>query len=117
MIGNLWPRPEAGPLAMFDLGGALTFQLFAFLEISILGIEQEFPITPETELFSFEVEIPKPPVLATTSGDTLILNIGPNAMDRVHGDTSDGHDQISLKYAQAEVTVYSSSSGSRKEMR
>ncbi len=114
MVGNLLAAPEAGPLAIFDLGGALTFQLFAFLEISIIGFEQEFPITPETELFSFEVEIPKPPVLATKVGDTLILNIGPNAKDRVHGDTSDGHEQISLTYNEGEITV---SGSARTEIR
>ena len=35
----------------------------------------------------------RPPVLATKADDTLILNIGPNAEDRLNGNTSDGDEE------------------------
>ncbi|MHC4281808.1 MAG: hypothetical protein ACYSWZ_02365, partial [Planctomycetota bacterium] len=107
--------PGPNPLAVFDLGGSLTFQLFAFLEISLFGIEEEFPITPETELFSFEYTFDHDPILATDIGDGVLqLDMGPNAEDRIYGDTSDGHEKISLDYEGGEVKVYSSAFGVNK---
>jgi len=91
--------PGPNPLAVFDIGGALTFQLFAFLEISILGIEEEFPITPETELLSFNETFNHHPILATDiGGGVLQLNMGPNAKDRIYGDISDGHESITVNW-------------------
>ncbi|MBI4292469.1 MAG: LEPR-XLL domain-containing protein [Betaproteobacteria bacterium] len=102
---------DGNPLAVFDVSGALTFQMFAFLEISLLGIDEEFPITPETELFSFNESFDRDPILATQSGDTLYLNMGPNAEDRLNGDTSDGNEALSLKYSGGKVYVWSSQLG------
>ncbi len=111
MLGSMWAN-DGNPLAVFDVGGALTFQMFAFLEISLFGIEEEFPITPETELFSFEIPFDRPPVLATRTEDgTLILNMGPNAEDRLHGDTSDGHEALSLECSGSTVYVWSDALG------
>jgi hypothetical protein len=35
MANSIWAN-DGNPIAVFDVGGALTFQMFAFLEISIL---------------------------------------------------------------------------------
>ncbi len=110
MAGSIWAN-DYNPMAVFDVGGALTFQMFAFLEISIIGLELEFPITPETELFSFEIDFNRPPVLATQVGDTLILNMGPNAEDRLNGNTSDGHEGIEATASGSTVYLTSSTFG------
>jgi Ca2+-binding RTX toxin-like protein len=104
--------PGPNPLAVFDIGGALTFQLFAFLEISLLGIEEEFPITPETELFSFNESFDHDPILATKLGDGILqINIGPNARDRVYDDITDGSESITVEYDGDTVYVYSDAFG------
>jgi Ca2+-binding RTX toxin-like protein len=96
LIANV-ETADDNPLAVFDVGGALTFQLFAFLEISIIGFEKEFPITPETELFSFEEEFSHDPILATDiGGGVLMLNMGPTALDRIYGDISDGSESVTV---------------------
>jgi Ca2+-binding RTX toxin-like protein len=114
MWGSMWAN-DYNPLAVFDVGGAMIFQMFAFLEISLLGIDMEFPITPETELFSFEIDFDRPPILANQTGSTLILNIGPNAEDRLNGNTSDGHEGISVEYSGGKVLVWSNSLGVSKD--
>ena len=121
-LSEMWGSMVANdynPLAVFDVGGALIFQMFAFLEIKLLSIDLEFPITPETELFSFEVDFDRPPILANEitdeHGDSiLILNIGPNAEDRLNGNTSDGHESISVEYSGGKVLVWSPSLGVSK---
>jgi Ca2+-binding RTX toxin-like protein len=102
------------PLAVFDVSGALTFQMSAFLEISIIGFKLPIPITPETTLYSFDIDFDRPPVLGTTvmnadGTNTLILNTGPNAKDRLNGDTSDGNESITVRYDQGSGEVRLSS--------
>jgi len=121
-LSEMWGSMVANdynPLAVFDVGGALIFQMFAFLEIKLLGIDLEFPITPETELFSFDIPFDRPPILANEITDEhgdniLILNIGPNAEDRLNGNTSDGHESISVEYSGGKVLVWSPSLGVSK---
>jgi Ca2+-binding RTX toxin-like protein len=110
MLGSMWANND-NPLAVFDAGGGMFFQMFAFLEISLLGIDEEFPITPETELFSFDIPFERPPVLATQTGNTLILNMGPYAEDRLNGDTSDGHEHIVVNTSGSTVQVTSPTFG------
>lgn len=111
MAGSIWAN-DGNPIAVFDVGGALTFQMFVFLEISLLGIDLKFPITPETTLFDFEISFDHPPVLATRlDGGTLILNMGPNAEDRLIGNTSDGHESFSLECSGSTVYVWSEALG------
>jgi Ca2+-binding RTX toxin-like protein len=107
MLGNLWAN-DYDPLAIFDVSGALTFQMFAFIEIMFIP-RIEIPITPETTLFSFDIPFDRPPILATQAGDTLILNMGPNSKDRLRGDTSDGNEDIELTASGG--TVYVTSEG------
>jgi hypothetical protein len=85
--------------------------MFAFLEISIIGFKQEFPITPETTLFDFEISFDRPPILAAQVGNTLILNTGPNAEDRLIGNTSDGNEGIEVSASGNTVYVTSTAFG------
>ncbi|MEX0330675.1 MAG: LEPR-XLL domain-containing protein [Puniceicoccaceae bacterium] len=101
-----------GLLGAFDVGGKLTFELFAFLEVSLLGIEEEFPITPEITLLDFGVDFERLPRLGTEEGGVLYLNMGPNAQDRLNGDTSDGNEDFTVTYvSDGKVKVSSSNLG------
>ena len=98
------------PFAAFDLGGALTVRAVRVHRIPHLP--QDIPITGKQTLYSFEDESARNPVLATKSGDTLFLNMGPNSIDRLNGDTSDGHEEFELKHlGGGEVTVWSTKLG------
>ena len=105
IIGNIVSN-DGNPLAAFDVGGELTFQLFAFLKI--LSFEKDFPITPETTLYSYEDTSSRDPILATDLKDgTLQLNMGPNAKDRLNGDVSDGNEDFHVKLDGGHVKVWS----------
>jgi Ca2+-binding RTX toxin-like protein len=114
IVGNI--VAEGGnPLAAFDVGGELTFELFAFIEF--LTFRQDIPITGKQTLYSFEDTAERAPVLATKEedGGTLFLNMGPNALDRLNGDTSDGHEFFELEYqGDGKVTVWSDKLGVAK---
>lgn len=96
IIGNILAE-NGNPLAPFDVSGELTFELFAFLEISLLGIDEEFPITGKQTLLTFNEDFARAPRLGTVDSGTLYLNMGPNAEDRLNGDTSDGHEEFYLR--------------------
>jgi Ca2+-binding RTX toxin-like protein len=80
------------PLAIFDVTGKITAELFAFLKIDfgLFELDKKFNITPPVTLADFDVDFFRPPVLATEldNGD-LILNMGTFAAQRNLGDTSD----------------------------
>ncbi len=100
------------PLAAFDVGGELTFSLSAFLEISLIGFHQDFPITGEQTLYSFDDTSKRLPVLAKDiGGGTLQLNMGPNAQDRLNGDISDGNEYFELRRVGTDVYVWSDKLG------
>lgn len=110
IIGNI--IVEGGnPLAPFDVGGELTFSLSAFLEIELLGIDLEFPITGEITLFDFNEDFDRKPKLGTVEGGTLFLNMGPNSQDRLNGDTSDGNEEFSLERDGTSVHIWSDKLG------
>ena len=83
------------PLAVFDVSGMIEFFMRAFLEINlfIFKFSAEFEFLRLT-LFEFDIPFNRPGVLASQSGDTLTLNIGPNASARLQGDISDGNETI-----------------------
>ncbi|HET9823430.1 MAG TPA: LEPR-XLL domain-containing protein [Burkholderiaceae bacterium] len=96
IIGNIIAE-NGNPLAPFDVSGELTFELFAFLEISLLGIDEKFPITGKQTLFSFNENFDRNPLLGDVQSGTLFLSMGPNAEDRLNGDKSDGHEEFYLR--------------------
>jgi len=106
ILGNI---AAEGPFGMFDLGGELTFELFAFIEV--LGIRTDIPITGKQTLYKFEDESTRDPILATViedpEGDILQLNMGPNSGDRLNGDTSDGHEEFFVKRVNDGIEVWS----------
>jgi hypothetical protein len=79
------------PLAMFDISGDIEFFLRAYIQVLFFEASFEFV---RLKLFSFEIPFNRPGVLASQSGDTLTLNIGPNAAGRMQGDTTDGNEEI-----------------------
>jgi Ca2+-binding RTX toxin-like protein len=106
ILGNI---AAEGLFGMFDLGGELTFELFAFIEF--LTFRQEIPITGKQTLYSFEDTSTRDPILATVIGDTLQLNMGPNSEDRLNGDTSDGHEEFVVEYNGGDILVSSTKLG------
>jgi Ca2+-binding RTX toxin-like protein len=89
---------NGNPLAMFDISGAIEFFARAFVEFNILitKIRKEFEFARLT-LFKFDIPFERPAVLATQQGDTLVLNIGPNAAARIQGNTADIAETIFVK--------------------
>ncbi len=81
-------NPALAPLAIFDISGDVAFQLSAF--IKFLFARFDFNITPKIVLFQFDVPFDREPVLAAERGDgSLLLDVGPNAAARLHGNTTD----------------------------
>ncbi|MGH8429725.1 MAG: hypothetical protein ACREUF_04905, partial [Solimonas sp.] len=92
--------PALSPLAIFDISGKLTAELFAFLKIDLgfFEIDKKFQITEPIELLSFEDVFERFPTLATEIGPGVLqLNIGTNAPARVEGDLSDVGETIFVK--------------------
>ncbi|WP_188859657.1 LEPR-XLL domain-containing protein [Marinobacterium nitratireducens] len=106
--------------AIFDLQGAILAELFWYLSINLGITELEFGDTifgPE-EIFTFEFTFNRSPVLATevdTDGnddaDVLIINAGPNSIDRLNGDVSDGDEVFEVEYDGGDILIRSSSLG------
>ena len=100
-IGNeiKYGNPAVSPLAIFDISGKLTAELFWFLKINfpwpIPDINERGQITDPITLLEFENVFTRYPTLATELGNgALQLNIGKNAAARIEGDLSDGKEVI-----------------------
>jgi Ca2+-binding RTX toxin-like protein len=111
LVGNFlyefrYGSPALAPLAIFDVFGDIALQLRAFIEI--LFFEASFEITPPITLVEFSIEFDREPILATERGDgSLLLNIGPNSMARLNGDTRDIAEEIYVRSLSAsEVEVW-----------
>src|SRR5262249_4648723 len=80
------------PLAIFDISGKLTAELFAFVkvDIPIFPIDEKFQITDPIVLLEFDKAFDRRPTLATELGDGVLqLNMGPNAASRTEGNLED----------------------------
>ena len=90
------------PLAIFDVTGEVTAELFAFLKIDFgfFELDKKFNITPPVTLLDFNVDFFRPPVLASEldNGD-LIINIGDFADQRKLGDLTDFGEHIIIEGA------------------
>ena len=115
LVGNFLYELREGtaalaPLAIFDIEGEISFQLRAYLKI--LFAKFEFEITPPITLFEFAIEFDREPILATERGDgSLLLNIGPNAGARLHGNTDDIAETINVKQDGSKLLVWSDQFG------
>lgn len=101
-------------LSPFDVGGDLSARFFAFLiiDLGIKELKYFFDILPSTEILDFEYSFARTPILATDmENGTLQLNIGPNAIDRLNGDTRDGDEAFEVKLEGGEVKVKSAALG------
>lgn len=103
------------PLAIFDVHGLVQFFLRAYVEINlfITTITFDFEFVRLT-LFEFDIDFNRPPILATLSGDTLTLNIGPNAASRLNGNVSDIAETIHVEMDGSDVIVWSDELGRSK---
>ncbi|MEX2149864.1 MAG: LEPR-XLL domain-containing protein [Steroidobacteraceae bacterium] len=108
VAANLGEFGPLAPLAIFDVQGIVQFFMRAFLEINLLltTIKKEFEFVRLT-LFEFEIPFERPSLLATQSGDTLTLNIGPNAAERLRGDLRDIGETIHVTNVGGDVVVWS----------
>ena len=107
MAANMFAN-SYNPLAIFDISGMISLFLRAYVEINLfitsIKFEYEFP---SITIFEFNIPFKRPGVLASQSGDTLTLNIGPSAKARLNGDTSDGNETIFAKSAGGGIVVWS----------
>lgn len=111
LLGNFlyefnYGSPALAPIAIFDVTGQVYAQLRAFVEA--LFFKYTFEITPPITLFEFEIPFEREPFLATERGDgSLLLNIGPNAGQRLNGDIRDIDETIYVKsVSDTEVLVW-----------
>jgi Ca2+-binding RTX toxin-like protein/outer membrane protein OmpA-like peptidoglycan-associated protein len=84
--------PLVAPLAIFDISGKLTAELFAFVKVDIpfFPIDERIQITDPIELLKFENVFVRRPTLATELGDGVLqLNMGKNAASRTEGNLED----------------------------
>src|SRR5262249_1261896 len=77
---------DGNPLSIFDVDGKIDLFMRAFVEFLFIKAEFEFA---RLTLFEFEITPDKPVLMGSLNGDTLILNVGPNAASRLNGDVSD----------------------------
>ncbi len=118
LLANL----DQGPQCVFDLNGALTAQMFFYIQYTLASVS--IPIVPEITLFDFTVGCPPlpPPELAHLSDPTgnpetdflggtipagsLILNIGPFAPLRTPGHSHDNDERVHVyQYEPGVITV------------
>ncbi|TXS95200.1 calcium-binding protein [Parahaliea maris] len=102
------------PLVIFDLQGALLAELFWYLVIDfgIVEFETGGNIYGPEPVFNFDIPFDRPPILATDlENGTLMLNMGPNAIDRLNGDTSDGNESFEIDYQGGDIRVRAPSMG------
>ncbi|PLX94607.1 MAG: hypothetical protein C0619_02600, partial [Desulfuromonas sp.] len=101
-IVNEWEygNPALAPLAIFDVHGEITAELFAFLKVDlfILTIDERFEITPPITILEFDIPFTRPPILATElEGGDLQINAGEFADQRLNGDLSDFGENFEVK--------------------
>lgn len=103
--------PVLSPLAIFDITGKLTAELFAFVEVDLLlfEINERWHITDPITLLDFESNFIRVPTLATEiGGGVLQLNMGKNSEQRVEGDLTDfGETFIVYQVDSTHVKVWS----------
>ncbi|MCQ2102269.1 MAG: hypothetical protein MJY98_03480, partial [Fibrobacter sp.] len=75
---------EEGLFGMFDVNGAITAKLYAYLDL--LFYTKKWNITDDITLFEFNYEHTVKPVMISKSGDDVVANIGSNASSRVSTD-------------------------------
>ena len=119
LIGNFLNQLKApeeaerflAPLAVFDVTGQVTAELFAFLKIDFgfFELNKKFNITPPVVLAEFDVDFFRPPVLASELGNgDLMINIGDFAPQRKLGDMTDFGEHIFIEDAgPGKVAVWS----------
>ncbi len=103
-LGALLEANSFNPLAVFDVSGEIDLFMRAYVEFLFFKAEFEFL---RLTLFEFEVNPIKPPLLGSLNGDTLTLNVGPNAAARLNGNTSDANENIVLTMDGSDVVVSS----------
>lgn len=72
---------EEGLFGMFDVNGAITAKLYAYLDL--LFYTKKWNITDDITLFEFNYEHHLSPVMISKSGDDVVANIGSNASSRI----------------------------------
>ena len=99
--------------SIFDLKGEILAELFWYLKVLTL----EFGDTifgPEVVL-NFDIPFERTPILATeiddAGPDTLVINAGPNSIDRLNGDVSDGGESFEVDYEGGDIRIKSPSLG------
>ncbi|NDV61616.1 LEPR-XLL domain-containing protein [Puniceicoccales bacterium CK1056] len=101
LLGNFlyefqYGNPLLAPVAIFDVFGDVVAQLRLFVESAFFKFT--FNITPPITLFEFSIPFEREPFLATERGDgTVLLNIGPNSIQRLNGDTRDIAEKIYVR--------------------
>ena len=95
---------DGNPLAIFDISGELDFYLKAYVQFLFFEADFEFA---HLTLFTFNIPFNRPALMGSMSGDTLTLNIGPNAGARLNGDTSDGNESITAVSDGSDVVITS----------
>ena len=91
------------PISVFDVSGKLEIFLRAYFEALFIKLNFEFA---RLTLFEFDIPFERPAIMGDVSGGTLTLNIGPSAMNRLNGNTSDGNETIFVKQVGSDVHVW-----------
>ena len=105
LLGNILIN-SFNPLAIFDISGKIDFFLRAYIE-ALGGLwSAEYEIARGT-IFEFAgPEFNRFPITAAKSGDgTLLLNMGPNAGARLHGDVNDNSENFIIRQSGGDVLI------------
>jgi Ca2+-binding RTX toxin-like protein len=103
-LAALLAANDFNPLSVFDVSGKIDLFMDAYVEFLFFKAEFEFA---RITLFSFDVTPTKPPMMGSMNGDTLTLNLGPNAASRLNGDTSDGNEHLVVGMDGSDVVISS----------
>ncbi|MEH6585177.1 MAG: LEPR-XLL domain-containing protein [Halioglobus sp.] len=102
--------------SIFDLTGSISAELFWYLKILFAKFGDTI-FGPEV-VFEFEIPFERTPILGTeisTTGsedpDTLIINAGPNSLDRLNGDVADGNESFEVELQGSNIAIKSTALG------
>ena len=108
MAANIRANADLGPgalVSIFDISGRMEWFFSAYVDALFGLFHKEFELGRGT-IFEFTVPFKRVPQLASEQGKgKLLLNIGPNAKSRIHGNTLDGDESLVIRQSGSDVLI------------
>jgi len=93
---------DTGALSLFDMNGKITAELFAYIDLWLYT--KKWNITDPITIATFSYTWDRKAVLAESSGNDVVVNVGSNAESRLNGNTTDGNEEILINSSGNSIT-------------